>query len=78
MFESYSAADQKFECIAGRQVNWIGATLSISQTAIHATILESRLDDIRTLIAQVSAKNVVPLKTLATLAGKAQSMASLL
>ena len=55
-----------------------GATFVITHDGVEATILESRVADLRDLIGSVLSRNVVSVKELRSLTGKAQSMASLL
>ena len=62
----------------GPSVNWIGANLTVLNRAVEVCILQSRLDDVRSLIDAVQARNVVSLKALRTLTGKLQSIASLM
>ena len=62
----------------GANVDWIGYSLAIRADMVVATILMSRLEDVRQLIDRALGSNMVPIKELRTLVGKVQSLASLL
>ena len=61
-----------------RTVNWIGASFEATGNGVVATILQSRLDELHTMAKELLSANVAPIKTVKTLTGKAQSIASLL
>ena len=62
----------------GRTVSWIGATFSATNDGIEATILSSRLLELKELALEIRSSNIVSVKALRTFTGKCQSMASLL
>ena len=59
-------------------VTWIGVTLRVGTGFVEASIPVAKLDDILSLITQALAANVITVKELRQLAGKAMSVASLL
>ena len=56
----------------------LGASFTVSNDRTDATILESRLAELKDMALSISSRNVVSVKELRTFTGKAQSIASLL
>ena len=65
----------------GPHVDWIGVELSVHSSnsgGVMASILASRMDEIKVMADDIARNNVVGLKLLRTFTGKCQSVASLL
>ena len=60
------------------EVQWIGAVFTGREGGVAATILASRLSELRDLALDIRSRNYVSVKVLRSFTGKAQSMASLL
>ena len=62
----------------GASVNWIGATFTVREDGVEATIVAARLAELKELAHGIRYSNTVSVKALRTFTGKCQSMASLL
>ena len=62
----------------GNVVDWVGITLSLHDKGVFATILQSRVEELRNLADNIAKRNVIGAKDLRMFVGKCQSFASLL
>ena len=61
----------------GTTVEWIGVMLTSHPDFVRVTLKQSFLDELRALISNTSKRNLVRLKELRSLAGKANRVATL-
>lgn len=62
----------------GRVVEWIGCSLAVNALGVVASVKPETRDEILELITSLAKSNVVPVKTLKSLAGKLSNVARLL